>query len=296
MSEGPPKSGPVGRAAWKELLSRHDIRPDRRLGQNFLFDASALEKVVKAAELDGDETVLEIGAGVGSLTRLLAQRAQRVVAVEFDQRLMPALREVVSPYPNIRIVEGDILSLELANLVGRANYQVVANIPYNITSAVIRKLMEAANSPDRVVLTIQREVAERIVAEPREMSLLALSVQIYGEPSVQDHISRTHFYPAPDVDSAVLRIDLRRDLPLPNGELESLFMLARAGFQQRRKQLRNSLGHGTSLTRGQVDQLMESVGISSKRRPQSLRVEDWVKLTSAYLDRTRTGEGDQDSG
>lgn len=279
------KTGAVGWGAWKDLLRRHDIRPDRRLGQNFLFDTNALQKVVTAAELEGDETVLEIGAGVGSLTRMLAERAARVVAVEFDQRLLPALREVVEPFPNVRLVEGDFLSLALPDLVGGERYQVVANIPYNITSAVIRKLMEAGNSPGRVVLTVQREVAARIVAEPGEMSLLALSVQLYGEPSVRSHISRRDFYPAPDVDSAVLRIDLHKELPLSNGELESLFTLARAGFQQRRKQLRNSLGHGTALSRQDVDQLMDSVGLSPKRRPQSLGVEEWVELTRAYLDR-----------
>lgn len=286
MNDELTKSGTVGRGVWKDLLRRHGIRPDRRLGQNFLFNPNALEKVVAAAELGGHETVLEIGAGVGSLTRLLAQRAGRVVAVEFDQRLLPALREVVEPFPNVRIVEGDILSLDLADLVGGERYQVVANIPYNITSAVIRKLMEADSSPGRVVLTIQQEVAERIVAEPGDMSLLALSVQLYGEPSVRNRISKRDFYPSPEVDSAVLRIDLRAELPLSNGELEALFMLARAGFHQRRKQLRNSLGHGTELSRNDVDELMESVGLSPKRRPQSLGVEEWIELTLAYLDWT----------
>lgn len=286
MNDELTKSGTVGRGVWKDLLRRHGIRPDRRLGQNFLFNPNALEKVVAAAELGGHETVLEIGAGVGSLTRLLAQRAGRVVAVEFDQRLLPALREVVDPFPNVRIVEGDILSLDLADLVGGERYQVVANIPYNITSAVIRKLMEADSSPGRVVLTIQQEVAERIVAEPGDMSLLALSVQLYGEPSVRNRISKRDFYPSPEVDSAVLRIDLRAELPLSNGELEALFMLARAGFHQRRKQLRNSLGHGTELSRNDVDELMESVGLSPKRRPQSLGVEEWIELTLAYLDWT----------
>lgn len=286
MNDELTKSGTVGRGVWKDLLRRHGIRPDRRLGQNFLFNPNALEKVVAAAELGGHETVLEIGAGVGSLTRLLAQRAGRVVAVEFDQRLLPALREVVEPFPNVRIVEGDILSLDLPDLVGGERYQVVANIPYNITSAVIRKLMEADSSPGRVVLTIQQEVAERIVAEPGDMSLLALSVQLYGEPSVRNRISKRDFYPSPEVDSAVLRIDLRAELPLSNGELEALFMLARAGFHQRRKQLRNSLGHGTELSRNDVDELMESVGLSPKRRPQSLGVEEWIELTLAYLDWT----------
>lgn len=264
---------------WKDLLRRHNIRPDRRLGQNFLFDQGSLQKVVSAADLTGEELVLEIGAGVGSLTRMLARTAGHVMAVEFDRRLLPALQEAVDGLPNVEIVAGDFLSMDLAELVDGTAYRVVANIPYNITSAVIRKLMEASSTPELVVLTVQEEVAKRIVAEPGEMSLLALSVQLYGEPSLEGHISRNAFFPSPEVDSAVLRIDLMPELPLRADQIDGLFELARAGFQQRRKQLRNSLAHGTDLVRDEVDELMEAAGISPKRRPQALSVEDWIELT-----------------
>ncbi|MDX1600880.1 MAG: rRNA adenine dimethyltransferase family protein, partial [Anaerolineales bacterium] len=171
-----------------------------------------------------------------------------------------------------------------------SDYRVVANIPYNITSAVIRKLIEAESTPDLVVLTVQREVAKRIVAEPGEMSLLALSVQLYGNPSLEGNISRNAFYPSPDVDSAVLKINLKPDLPLSADEVDRLFNLARAGFQQRRKQLRNSLGHGTSLSREEVDQVMEAAGVSPKRRPQSLSVTEWIELTRRVSSFRRQGE------
>lgn len=282
MSSDKADRGDQSRPDWKDLLRRHNIRPDKRLGQNFLFDQGSLQKVVSAADLTGEELVLEIGAGVGSLTRALARSAGRVVAVEFDRRLLPALREAVDGLPGVELVAGDILSLDLRQLVDDASYRVVANIPYNITSAVIRKLMEADSTPELVVLTVQREVADRIVAEPGDMSLLALSVQVYGVPSLEGHISRNAFYPSPDVDSAVLRIDLNDQLPLTPDEINRLFEIARAGFQQKRKQLRNSLGHGTPLSRDEVDIVMEAAGISPKRRPQALAVEEWIELTRQF--------------
>ncbi len=160
------------------LLHRHGVRPDKRLGQHFLFDPAALHKVVAAAGLRGDETVLEVGAGVGSLTCRLAEAAGRVIAVEIDRRLIPLLQEAVRAFPNIQIVQGDVLSLDLEALVAGGSYLVVANIPYQITSQLIRWLLEARRPPRVLVLTIQREVAERVVAQAGEISLLALSVQM----------------------------------------------------------------------------------------------------------------------
>ena len=182
------------------LLHRNGLRPNKRLGQNFLADDSILARVVEAADVDPQDEVLEIGPGLGSLTRHLALAARTVTAVELDRQLIPVLNEVVSRYPNVRVVQGDILNLQPGELVEEPGYLVVANIPYYITSAVIRHLLEASIRPARMVLTVQKEVAERICAQPGEMSQLALSVQVYGRPRIVGRIPAGAFYPAPQVD------------------------------------------------------------------------------------------------
>ncbi len=166
-----------------ELLRRYDLRPSKGLGQNFLQDNQALQNIVNAADLSPEDEVLEIGPGLGSLTRYLALSARSVTAVELDRKLFPALKSVLAPYKNIRLVQGDILKIDPAEIIKKAGYVVVANIPYYITSVVIRHLLEADQRPSRVVLTVQKEVAERICADPGKMSLLALSVQVYGKPA-----------------------------------------------------------------------------------------------------------------
>jgi 16S rRNA (adenine1518-N6/adenine1519-N6)-dimethyltransferase len=267
---------------WQALLRRHGIRPSKRLGQHFMLAAGAISKVVEAAELGGDETVLEIGAGIGVLTHRLAQAAKRVVAVEIDSRLLPALNEVVGTLPGVVIVHGDILQQDLESLVGEGPYCVVANIPYNITSILIRRLLEAASSPYRIVLTVQREVAERIVAPPGQMSLLALSVALYGTPRIMGRIQSGSFYPPPKVDSAVLRVDLHAQALMPIATIPTFFRIARAGFQQKRKQLRNALSSGLQVPPQQVVLWLEEAGLSPQSRAQELGLDDWARLVDVY--------------
>ncbi len=225
----------------RRLLEEWDLRPSKGLGQNFLVDQTALERIVAAAELTPDDIVLEIGAGLGTLTERLAERAGSVVAVELDQRLMPVLQHVLAGLDNVTLVQGDILELDPAALMERtgaqpsAPYKVVANLPYYITSAALRHLLEARAKPKRMVLTVQREVAERIVASPGQMSLLAVSVQFYGRPELLFRIKPGSFYPSPNVTSAVLRIDLHAAPPVPAAETDAFFHTVRAGFSQRRK-------------------------------------------------------------
>jgi 16S rRNA (adenine1518-N6/adenine1519-N6)-dimethyltransferase len=261
-----------------ELLRNYGLRPDKRLGQNFLVDPNALAQVLQAAEIDGEASVLEIGPGLGALTRLLARRARRVVAVELDANLLPPLYQVLAPYPNVEIVQGDILAHDPARLMGEAGYRVVANIPYYITSALIRHLLEAQLKPQRLVLTVQREVAERICAGPGDLSLLALSVQVYGKPQIAARIPAGAFYPAPKVDSAVVRVDLSDQPAIPERDLEVFFRLAKAGFSQKRKTLRNALAGGLRLTTAQSSQLLEAAGIDPMRRAETLSLEEWGKL------------------
>jgi 16S rRNA (adenine1518-N6/adenine1519-N6)-dimethyltransferase len=270
-----------------ELLRRYSLRPDKSLGQNFLIDPDALQRVVEAAGITPQNDVLEIGPGLGSLTRLLAQAARQVVAVELDAGLIPVLQETLAPFQNVQIVQCDILALDPARLMqtgpqpdsGWPPYQVVANIPYYITSAVIRHLLEASRQPQRMVLTVQREVGERICATPGGMSLLALSVQVYGAPALVGRIPAGAFYPAPQVDSAVVRIDLYPAPLIPAPLLRIFFRLAKAGFSQKRKNLRNALAGGMGWKVAQSEALLQSAGIDPRRRAETLSLGEWRQLS-----------------
>ncbi len=264
------------------VLRRYGIRPRKGLGQNFLVSEGVRQQILEAAGLRPGEWVLEIGPGLGALTERLAESAAGVVAVEFDSRLMPILAEILGDRINVRLIEGDILEIDLSSLLPAPGYVVVANIPYNITSALIRKLMEAEQAASRIVLTIQREVAERIVAPAGKMSLLALSVQLYGEPRLVGVIPGGAFYPPPEVDSAILRVDMRPMDPQLGEHLPALFALARAGFGQRRKMLRNALASAVGLNAEQARALCASAGVDCTRRAQELTVEDWLKLAKSW--------------
>jgi 16S rRNA (adenine1518-N6/adenine1519-N6)-dimethyltransferase len=277
----------------RRLLERWDLRPDKGLGQNFLVDQTALQRIVAAAELAPGDVVLEVGAGLGTLTRRLAQEARHVVAVELDRRLMPVLESVLAGLDNVTLVHGDILALDPAALVGAAGvqppaasmpYKVVANLPYYITSAVLRHLLEASLKPRRMVLTVQREVAERIVAKPGHMSLLAVSVQFYGRPRLLFRIKPGSFYPAPGVESAVVRVDLDAQPPVPVEDAAAFFHVVRAGFAQRRKQLRNSLAAGLRRPPQEVAARLSEAGVDPRRRAQTLSLEEWASVARALGD------------
>jgi len=264
------------------ILRKYQLFPKKGLGQNFLVDATALERIIQAAEIPPGCTVLEVGPGLGSLTRYLALSADRVVAVELDSALIAVLEEVLQEMPNVEVVHGDILELDPARLIGMDGYWVVANIPYYITSNLIRHLLEAPLKPKRIVLTVQREVAERITAGPGEMSLLALSVQVYGRPRVVTRIPAGAFYPPPNVESAVVRVDLYPQPVIRVEQLDAFFRLARAGFGQKRKTLRNSLSAGLSQPAEQTVRLLQAAGIDPMRRAETLSIEEWKALTEAF--------------
>jgi len=264
------------------LLKRYHIHPKKSLGQNFLVEPGGLMKVINAAELSGSEEVLEIGAGLGSLTYLLAQTSARVSAVEIDTHMLEPLAEALKPYSNVRIVPGDILELDPAELVNRENYVVVANIPYYITSAIIRHLLEANLKPSRVILTIQKEVAQRILARDGKMSLLSLSVFVFGEPEIANTIPAGSFFPAPDVDSAVLRIRLYPEPLIPPSQLDQFFKLAHAGFGQKRKTLRNSLSAGLNLPASEIEARLLKANIEPSRRAETLSIAEWAKLVNSF--------------
>lgn len=265
----------------RDLLRRFDLWPRKGLSQHFLMDEKALERIVAGAEVDEQDSVLEIGAGVGNLTRHLAQAAGQVVAVELDRDLVPILESELAGCPNVRVVEGDMMELDPAALMGEQPYHVVANLPYAITSAVLRHLLEARVPPQRIVVTVQREVAERIVARDGRMSLLAVSVQFYGEPHILFRLKPGAFYPPPRVESAVLRIDRHERLPVAEDEVERFFRVVRAGFSQPRKQLRNSLSAGLAIEPDEAAEALKAAGIDPRRRAERLEIEDWRRLMLA---------------
>ena len=266
------------------LLRQYRLRPEKSLGQNFLVDETYLNRVVEAAEIGAHEDVLEIGAGLGSLTRHLAIHARSVVAVELDSDLIAPLQQVVNPFPNVRVVAGDILAFAPGELVPGREYIVVANIPYYITSALLRHLLEARFPPLRLILTLQREVARRICAGPGDLSLLALSVQVYGQPEIVAHIPAHAFYPPPKVDSAILRIHLFPSPRIPANQLDVFFRLIKAGFSQKRKTLRNALAGGLRLSPTLVKTLLREAGIDPMRRAETLALSEWQLLTVIYID------------
>ena len=265
-----------------KILKQYNLKPDKRLGQNFLLDQAALEKIVIAADLHSEDSILEIGAGIGSLTRYLCINAGRVFAVELDDRLILPLTEVLSDFDNVEIIQGDILTLKPGDLIEQPCYKVVANIPYYITSKLIRHLLESGKPPDRIVLTVQNEVAMRICAQPGKMSLLSLAVQVYGNPQIFGKIPAGAFYPIPKIDSAIVRIDLYPQPVIQWSHLDMFFRLAKAGFQQKRKALRNSLGAGLHMTGAKAAEMIKAAGIDPIRRPETLSLEEWDKLVKAF--------------
>jgi 16S rRNA (adenine1518-N6/adenine1519-N6)-dimethyltransferase len=264
------------------LIQKYQVKPKKSLGQNFLVDPNGLNKVLQAAKVSPEETVLEIGAGLGSLTYLLAQQSRQVVAVELDHRLIAPLREALAGFTNVTICEGDMLKLSPDVLIDAERYVVVANIPYYITSALIRHLLEADHKPTRMVLTVQQEVAERILARDGKMSLLALSVQVYGKPELKARIPAGCFYPPPEVDSAVLSIELYEEPLIPSGSLDLFFKLAHAGFAQKRKTLRNTLATGMNESPAWAEKLLNTAGIDPQRRAETLSIQEWKQLVEDY--------------
>jgi 16S rRNA (adenine1518-N6/adenine1519-N6)-dimethyltransferase len=263
------------------MLHAAGVRPRKSLGQNFLVDDGALAQVASAADIGAEDVLLEIGAGVGSLTRLLAACARRVIAVEIDPLLISLLRAALSSFPNVTLVQGDILTLPVEDLVGNAasgNYKVAANIPYYITSAIIRRLVESSVSPSLMVLTVQKEVAERICAQPGKMSLLSLSVQYYGTPAIVGRIPAEAFYPAPKVDSAIVKVEFHSPSTRNIEEAGWMFRIARAGFSQKRKMLRNTLSAGLVIPPKDIESFLNRAGVDPKRRAETLTVAEWVKL------------------
>jgi len=270
------------------LLRRYGLNARKKLGQHFLIDRGVLETILEAAALTPDDLVIEVGPGLGVLTGELAKRAGRVIAVDLDDRLAAALKKNLESLHNVGVVNEDILKLDPADLLGESGsqdeYKVVANLPYYITAPVLRHFLETSLKPQSMVVMVQKEVAETITARPGRMSLLSVSVQFYGEPVIVDYVPAASFYPAPEVDSAVLRIDVYPEPRVAVGDEDSFFNLVRAGFSTRRKQLVNSMAQGLGSSREQVLTLLIEAGIEPRRRAETLSLDEWARLWTVFAE------------
>ena len=275
----------TSRSSWRTTLDHLGIRPSKALGQNFLHDAAIVRRIADSADLQPDELVVEIGPGLGVLTRELSQRAGRVIAIELDGRLAEHVRGL--SLPNTDVVEMDVLRADLTEITGGKPYVVVANLPYSVAAAAIAHLLESESRPSRLVVMVQREVAERICAKPPKMSILSVSVQFFGEPRILFRIGPGAFIPVPKVESAVLRIDVSETPPLDATERVRFFDLVRAGFGQRRKQLLNSMAAGLNVAKSTVAETSEHAGIDPKRRAETSSVADWLRLFGGFDPRSR---------
>ena len=260
----------------RPLLRQLNLRPSRGRGQSFLADESVLPTLLQAAELTTDDTVLEVGPGLGILTTALAQRVGRVVAVEVDSRLADHLARVLTIFPNVRLLRGDILTVS-PDLLPAPPYKIVANIPYSITAALLRRFLENPHPPTLLALMVQQEVAERVTAPPGHWSLLTASVQFYATARIVARVPARAFYPVPKVDSAVLRLDVRTT-PVVDVAPDRFFRTVAAGFSQRRKQLRNSLAIGLGVTPADAAALLRQAGLDERRRAETLNLEEWGRL------------------
>lgn len=252
---------------------------DKSLGQHWLKDRLILEAIADCADLEANSTVLEIGPGLGTLTSVLLDRAEQVVAVEFDRELA---RKLPGQFPgkHLTVYSEDILSFDFRKLP--ENYTVVANVPYYITSKIVHVLANCINPPQQTVMLVQKEVAERLAAEPGDMSILAVSAQIYYEISLGPIIGAEWFTPPPKVDSQVVIMDRRPEPLVAKSAQKAFFRVVKAGFSERRKKLRSSLSGGLGIDKTTIDTLLGRAELSPEARAQELSIEDWIRLSGVF--------------
>lgn len=275
------------KASVEWLCKKYKFWPQRTSGQNFLISRKVLSDIITAAQLQSNDTVLEIGAGFGTLTVELLKVAEKVIAVEMDKRLAVPLKKLAAVNKNLALIRGDIFKEwpAASSLLKDLQYKLVANLPYNITSLVLRNFLENKPRPRAMVLMVQKEVAERVVAKPGRMSLLAVAVQFFGQPEIIRIVSSENFWPSPDVDSAILRINgigldvngYQKLLVDTSGEI--FFKVVRVGFSAKRKQLHNNLAVGLGMDSIDIQRLLEKISINPRSRAQDLAINDWIKIT-----------------
>lgn len=284
-SHGDTSRLPTSRREWAALLSMLGIRPSKGMGQNFLFERGVVQKLVRHADVRPDETVVEVGPGLGILTEELLRHARRVIAVELDAGLAVHLRATFGDGPRFTLVEADALAVDWGEVVPPGEpWAVAANLPYSVGSAVLRRLLETPRRPERLTVMLQLEVAQRLVAKPPDMSVLSVATQFYADARIAFRVPPGVFIPPPTVESAVAVLDTKRDLPLPADLHGRFFRIVNAGFRQKRKQVANSLASELGLAKDAVAAWLTGAGIDPMRRAQTLSVDEWVALTLAAPD------------
>jgi 16S rRNA (adenine1518-N6/adenine1519-N6)-dimethyltransferase len=274
------------RAQVSRRLRELALSPRKGLGQHFLADHRALERILDAAEITSSDTVVEVGPGLGVLTAALASRAGRVVAVEMDDELVAALQRDFASYGNLSIVQGDARELDVDALIGPGTpFKFVANLPYYAANPILRRVLEARHKPSLAVVMVQKEVAEQMAAQPGDMSLLSVGVQLYGSPRIVASVPPGSFVPPPKVTSAVVRIDVYPRPPVDVDDEAAFFALVRAGFSAKRKQLHNPLAHGLGISVEEAQRLCARASIDSRRRSETLSLAEWAALYRAWRER-----------
>jgi 16S rRNA (adenine1518-N6/adenine1519-N6)-dimethyltransferase len=274
----------------KNSLHRSGIRAKKGLGQNFLIDKSVLETIIAAAALSSEDTVIEVGPGLGVLTTELANKAGNIIAVELDNKLASQLKLKLSFLTNVTIINADILEVKLSDLIAeKAHYKVVANIPYYITSPILHYFIGASPKPSLMVVTVQKEVGEAIVAKPGGMTVLSVSMQVYSKPSIVSYVSPQSFYPSPKVESAIVLFEMRPEPAVKVADMNSFLKFVRKGFRSPRKKLSNSLAQGLNMKPAEITLLLKAANIESQRRPETLHIEEWQTLfdVASSLDMVR---------
>jgi len=260
----------------KEQLRKYNIRPNKLMGQNFLINENTLKKIIEAADLNKNDTVLEVGPGLGVLTKELVKKVKKVITIEKDEQMIEVLKQEIEDDKNIEIIHGDVLDEIKNSRLKIENYKVVANIPYYLTSHLIRTLLESENQPKEIVLLIQKEVAQRICASIPRMNLLSISVQFYGNPEIISIIPKEDFWPEPKIDSAIIKI---ANIKKPeNVNIKKFFKLIKAGFSSPRKQLANNLSNNLNLNKEEIKKALAECNLNIQARASNLEIKDWINL------------------
>ena len=271
----------------------HPAPAKKSLGQNFLVDRRIVSRILAAADLSPNDTILEIGPGRGILTRPLAERAASLTAIELDNDLAAALTNEFAGHPHVRIIHADAREIDIASAIpSDTPYKLIANLPYYAAQPIIRRFLEDERKPALMVVMVQREVARNMTAAPGDMSLLSVATQLYGRPRIVASVPPRAFRPAPKVTSAIVRIDVFPEPTLTLDSIDAFFTLVRAGFSAPRKQIHNCLQQGLSIPRHDAENILAQAGIDHRRRPQTLSLDDWGSLYAAW--RLRYPETDDD--
>lgn len=263
---------------WRALLKRNRIRPSKAMGQNFLIETEVVEEIVAIAEIGPGDLVIEIGPGMGILSRQIISSGATLIGVELDRDLAELLRNDLNGFENFGLIEQDARYLDPAEITGGKPYQVVANLPYSVATVILRNLMESSHPPTRMTVMVQREVAERMTAEPGAMSLLGLATDLYADANIAMIVPPEVFLPPPKVDSAVVRMDTRSALRGTAEMRARMFELATMAFQRKRKTLSNGLSMGLGKPKSELDQLLAGIDVDPMRRPQTLGVDEWLRI------------------